>query len=179
MIESFKASLEASRAFLYQRAEASVTTTHQDLVQQVNTSNTHFEQETQTINKSSEGVRKPLEQDQLRFVGKDGKSAGTQRLGDRMKKFKDVVAAEKKKINDLAKQWAEINQSMTRLALEVVGPEGIDDLISHLNGELPGYAIPQDNSFEEEVQSKTNRFKSEITKANETMILQTETYEEV
>ena len=148
-------------------------------MQQVTTVNSHFEKEAQAITKSSEGIRKPLDQDQLHFIGKDGKPAGTQSLGDRMKEFKDVVAEEKKKIDDLAKQWAEINQSIIGLALEVVGPEGISNLLSHLNGELPDYAIPQDKSFEDEVQSTTNRFKSEIKKANDIMILQTETYEEV
>lgn len=148
-------------------------------MQQVTTSNSHFDQQLQTIIKSSERSRKPLDQDQLHFTSKDGKSAGTQSLGDRMRKFKDVVAAEKKKIDDLGKQWGEINQNITELALEVVGPEGIADLLSHVRGELPGYAVPQDKAFDEEVQGQTKHFQSEITKANETMILQTETCEEV
>lgn len=148
-------------------------------MQQVTTLNTHFEQEAQAIAKSGEAFQKPLDQDQLHFVGKNEKSAGTQSLGDRMQKFKDVVAEEKKKINNLAKQWAEINQSIIELALEVVGPEGIGDLSRHMNGELPDYVIPEDKPFEEEIQSKINHFKSEITKANEAMIFQMETYEEV
>lgn len=96
-----------------------------------------------------------------------------------MRKFKDVVAAEKQKIDELGKKWAEINQSIAELALEVVGPEGIADLLSHVHGGLPGYTIPQDKAFDEEVQGITKCFKSEITKATETMILQTETCEEV
>lgn len=148
-------------------------------MQQVTTLNTHFEKEAQAIAKSGEEVRKPLDQEQLQFISKDGKAAGVQSLGDRMKIFKDIVTEEKKKINDLTKQWTDINQSILELAAEVVGPEGICDLSKHMNGELPDYAIPPDKTFEEEVENKTNQFTSEITKVNDTMILQIETYEEV
>ena len=148
-------------------------------MQQVTTLNTHFEKEAQGIAKSGEEISKPLDEELLHFIGKDGKSAGIQSLGDRMKKFKDIVAEEKKKINSLAKQLTEINQSIIELAMEVVGPEGIGDLSRHMAGELPNYAIPQDKSVEEEVQIKTNHFMSQITKVNDVMILQTETYEEV
>lgn len=96
-----------------------------------------------------------------------------------MKKFRDFVAVEKKKINDLGKEWAEINQSIMSLALEMVGPEGFGDLSSHLNGELPDYAVPRDKAFEEEAERKVDGFKSEIANVNDTMIHQMETYEEV
>lgn len=148
-------------------------------MQQVTALDTQFEKEAQAIAKSGEGLSKPLDQELLHFIGKDGKSAGTHSLGDRMRKFKDVVAEEKKKINDLAKQLTEIDQSIIKLATEVVGPEGIGDLLRHMAGELPDYAISQDKSFEEEVQNKTNHLMSDITKANDTMILQMETCEEV
>ena len=148
-------------------------------MQQVTALNTHFEKEAQAIAKSGEELRKPLDQEQLHFIGKDGKAAGVQSLGDRMKIFKDIVTEEKKKINDLAKQWTDINRSIIELATEVVGSEGIGDLSKHMNGELPDYAIPVDKTFEEEVENKTNQFTSEITRVNDTMILQMETHEEV
>lgn len=148
-------------------------------MQQVTTLNTHFEKEAQAIAKSGKDVRKPFDQEQLHFIGKQGKSAGAQSLGDRMKKFKDVVSQEKKKVDDLAKQWTGINQSIIELAMEVIGPEGIGDLSRHMDGEFPDYAVPRDKTFEEEVQNKTNHFMSEIAKVNDTMLLQTETIEEV
>lgn len=179
MTDVLEASLEASRAFLQQRAIASITSTREDLVQQVNTLNTGFEKEAQAIAKSGEEARKPLDEEQLYFIGKDGKSSDAQILDDLMKKFKDVVAEEKTKMNDLEKKWTDINRSIIELAMEVVGPEGIGDLSKHINGELPDYTIPQDKTFEDEVQTKINHFTSEITKVNDTMILQTEIYEEV
>lgn len=177
--QTFTDSLEASRSFLQQQAKVFITTTREDLVQQVVALNTHFEKEAQAIAKSGEVVRKPLEQDQLHFLGKDGKSAGTQALGDRMKIFKDIVEAEKRTIRDLAKQWAEIDQNFIGLALEVLGPEEIGNLQRYCNRELSDYTIPRDKSFEEEVQSKIDQLKSEITKVNDTMMLLAETHEDV
>ncbi len=131
------------------------------------------------INKSSERLRKPLDQDHLQFITKDGESPGTQSLGDRMRKFKDVVSSEKGKVNDLGRQWAEVNQSIIDLAVEVAGPEGTGDLLRHLSGQFPQYAIPPDKSFEEEVESKNDRFKNELTRINNTLMIQMEACEEV
>jgi hypothetical protein len=152
---------------------------HQELAAQLDTSNNHFEHKVQIVGKSSEGFQKPLDQDQLHFVFKDGKSAGAQSLGDRMKKFKDFVAAEKVKVNDLGRQWTEINQSIAELSLDFVGSEEIGDLLNHLSGGLPHYAVPPDQSFEKEMQDEKNRFHSEITKANNAAILEMETCDEV
>jgi hypothetical protein len=148
-------------------------------VQQVTAGNNQFEEMVKMINKSSEGFRKPLDQDHLHFITKDGELAGTQSLGDRMRKFKDVVSVEKEKVNDLGRQWAEVNQSITDLALEVAGPEGTGDLLRHLSGRLPQYAVPPDKSFEEEVGIKNDHFKNELTRMNNTMMIQMEACEEV
>lgn len=89
------------------------------------------------------------------------------------------MATEKAKVDDLGRQWTEINRSIAGLALELVGPEEIDDLLHHLSGGLPHCAIQQDKSFEEEVQDKMNRFQSEMTKVNNAAILDMEACEEV
>lgn len=173
-----KASIENSRAFLHQQAEAALKTIHQDLAQQVTALNDHFGQNVQTIAKSSEGARKPLDQDQLHFVSKNGEMAGTHSIDDRMQRFKEIITTEKKKIDDLERQWADINQSIAQFAHEVLGPEGVGDGLSPMS-ELLDYAVPAHKKFEEEVQSEKTRFSSKIMKANDTMILQTEACEKV
>ena len=175
---ALKASVEASHTLLHQLVETSVEAMKQDLVQLVATSNDHFKERVRAIARSSEGPQKLHLEDQLR-ISKDGKSAGAYTLNDRMENLRKIVTAEKKRIDNLGRQWVNIHQSITGLALEVVGPEGLGDLLCHVRGELPGYAVPTDKSFEEEVQRDEKRLRDEITKANDSFIVQAETCDQV
>lgn len=113
-----------------------------------------------------EEMFKPLGQDKLQFKSNDGKLKSTQTLGDRLKKFKDLVAAEEKHLEALWKEWTEVHRSMTNLALEMLGP-------------TPDFVGPRRKAAAEEVEKERKKWEDEIAKMSEASLTSMMAGEEV
>lgn len=72
---------------------------------------------------STEKILRPVGQNELHFKSNDGKLAGTQLLGDRMKQFENLVAQEENLLEALRQQWTGVQQGIADLALKALGPE--------------------------------------------------------
>jgi len=71
-------------------------------------------------------LTKPLAQEILQFQGPDGKPTGTATLGDRMRTFKKRITKEEKELETLWKEWADIQQLIINLGVEMLGAEVVD-----------------------------------------------------
>lgn len=116
---------------------------------------------------SKEEMFKPLGQDKLQFKSNDGKLKSTQTLGDRLKKFKNLVAAEEKQLEALWKEWTDVHRSMTNLALEMLGPTRLEDAIKNPTGKLPDFVGPRGKAAAEEVEKERKKWEDEIAKMSE------------
>ena len=124
-------------------------------------------------------LQKSLGQDELEFVSNDGKLTGRQPLGDRIERFKQIIAEEEKTIEMLGKQWDEVNQQILSLASEVVGPNGTVNLLQgSLDGAL-GFISPQQNGITEELEKEKHHWETEMARVNKEALENLKASEEV
>lgn len=133
----------------------------------------------EAIKTRNEGFQAPLSRETLAFASEDGKLIYTTTLADRMQKFKEVVAAEEEKLEILGKQWAEVQQSITELALEVLGPNGLERLQKLHSQEVPDSVDTEQAAFAEEIRCKGKRWEKEAAHLNEHFLEQIKASEEV
>ena len=164
------ANVVKSRDHLQKQAEDSINSTYRDLTQRITSSNRHFTNSLQSIKSTTDGLQRSLGKDELRFVSNDGKSASTQLLGDRMKRFQKAIATEEKGIEVLRKQWTDVQQKILDLALEVLPPEGIKCLLTAGSEDVAGYISLEQKSMLEELEISMERWEDEIATVNQRSI---------
>lgn len=126
-----------------------------------------------------EEMFKPLAQDKLHFKSNDGKFRSTQTLGDRMRQFENLVAAEEKQLEALWKEWTEVHQSITDLALEMLGSTRLEDALKGSTGKLPEFIGPRRKAVVEEVEKERKKWEGEIGKMGKTSVASMIASEEV
>lgn len=121
----------------------------------------------------------PLSQDELHFKSNDGKLAGTQNLGDRMRQFKNLVAQEEKRLEALWEQWIDVQQNMENLALEALGPKGVESIAHQSTSKLPEYEGSFHKSIAEEIEKERKGWEDKIAKMSKASIAKMRADEEV
>lgn len=114
-----------------------------------------------------EEMFKPLGQDKLHFKSNDGKLKSTQTLGDRMRQFKNLVAAEENQLEALWKEWTEVHQSITDLAQEMLGSTRLEDVLKQPTGKLPDFVGPRRKAAAEVFEKERKDWEDEIAKMSE------------
>lgn len=122
---------------------------------------------------------KPLGQDKLHFKSNDGKVKSTQTLGDRMRQFKNLVAAEEKQLEALWKEWAEVHQNITDLALEMLGSTRLEDVLNQPTSKLSDFVGPRQKAAAEVVEKERKEWEDEIAKMSEASVASMMAGEEV
>ena len=176
---SLTANIKKSRHHLQEQAENIINSTYQDLIQRITSSNSHFVQTLQTIKSTNDEIQKSLREDKLHFISNDGKSAGIQVLGDRMKRFQKVIATEEKELEVLRKQWADVQQKSLVLASEVLFEGGIEGLSTARAGDNAGCISSEQKAIVEELENRKKRWKDETAKLSKRSIAKLKSGEEV
>lgn len=177
--EHIIASIENSRSELTAKAEAFLDATREELTQRIASSNDLFGEKIQALKHSDEVLRRPLGQDMLCFVSKDGRPAGTQTLGVRMRKFRKIVAAEEHELEVLRQQWTEVQQSINNLASEMIGLNAWEQLLQDPLHLPPDYVLPHYKAVVDEAEKEKNRLAEKIVQVSEQAVTKMEEGEEV
>ena len=119
---------------------------------------------------TNEELLRPLAKEQLQFKSHDGKPSGVASLGDRMKRFKKTVAFHEKEHTALWKEWTEVQQEILELGKEVLGPKGLEALLTHGVDEPEGYRGEAQVKMEDEVNAERARLAEEVEKMSKGFI---------
>ncbi|MCJ1470282.1 hypothetical protein MMC07_008927 [Pseudocyphellaria aurata] len=167
---AFTSIIEESRNCIEKQTDNAIDSTCQDLTQRLASSSGSFNETLQVFRGRKEEMFKPLGQDKLHFKSNDGKFKSTQTLGDRMRQFKNLVAAEEKQLEALWKEWAEVNQSIADLALEMPGSTRLEDVLNQSTGKLPDIVGPRRKATTEIVEQERKEWEDEITKMSKASV---------
>ena len=109
-------------------------------------------------------LTKPLAQETLQFRGPDGKPTGTASLGERMKTFKKRVVKEEKELEILWKEWAEVQQLIMTIGVDMLGSDTIEALAAQSSGKLGyGPASKQTPEIANEITTEKEKLSQEIS----------------
>ncbi len=89
-----------------------------------------FNQREQDSIKLNDAIANPLNEQELEWISTDGKQSGKTMLGVRMKKFQKTIEAEEKELEHQFNEWTDVQAEIRQLALLIVGPDGLDDLLT-------------------------------------------------
>lgn len=174
-----KATIEKSRSHIEKEVDSAIDSTCQDLMQQLASSSGAFNKILQVMRACKDEMFQTVGQDKLYFKSNDGKLKSTQTLGDRMQQFKNLVAAEETHLEALWKEWTEVNQSITNLALEMLSSTQLGDVLSQPAGKLPEFVGPRQKAAAEIVEKKRKEWEDKIAKLSETSVASMMAGEEV
>lgn len=107
---------------------------------------------------------KPLKELVLEWTSTDGKHSGKAILGHRMKKFQKTVETEEKEIERQYEEWTGVQAEIRRLALEVIGPDGLEGVLAG-NIESSTFIDEEQEEMREEIEAEKKRFKEQIEQA--------------
>lgn len=96
-----------------------------------------------------------------------------------MRQFKNLVAAEEKHMESLWKEWAEVHQSITDLALEMLGSTRLENVLNQSTGKLPDFVGPRRKAAAEIVEQEKKDWEDEITKLSKASVASMVAGEEV
>ena len=131
------------------------------------------------MKKYTEEILMPPSQDELHFKSNDGRMAGTQNLGDRMRQFKSLVAQEEEQLEALWEQWTDIQQNIADLALEALGPEGVESITSQATSKRADYERSSRKSIIEEIEKERKGWEDKIAKMSKAWLAKMRAEEEV
>lgn len=174
-----EATIERSRSHIGKQADSAIDSTCQDLTQQLASSSGAFNKTLQVMRACNDEMFKPVGQDELHFKSNDGKLKSTQTLGDRMRQFKNLVAAEETHLEALWKEWTEVNQSITNLALEMLSSTQLEDVLNQPTGKLPEFVGPRQKAAAEMVEKERKEWEDKIAKLSKTSVASMMAGEEV
>ncbi len=89
-----------------------------------------FNQREQDAIKLNDAIANPLNEQELEWTSTDGKQSGKTMLGVRMKKFQKTIEAEEKELEQQFNEWTDVQAEFRQLASLIVGPVGLDDLLT-------------------------------------------------
>ena len=109
-------------------------------------------------------VFQPLQFERLQFKSNDGLSSGTVVLGDRMAKFRRIVASEEKLLEGLYSDWMDVQKEITSIATEVLGAKGLELV---LGGALKeGFVTKEQEELAEELEEVRQKFLDEVERVS-------------
>lgn len=161
-------SIERSRTVNSTEANALLNTADRDLSSRIRTTNAHSSTQLASLLSIQSSLHVPIDEEKLAFKSHDGKSAGTVILGDRMQKFRQVVAVEEKEIEMLGQQWEAVQKEIRALALQVLDQKGLEELLKGgVEGELGNWVSREQKERAEAIEKERKRFEEEIGRLSE------------
>ena len=123
-----------------------------------------FNQREQDAIKFNEAIASPLNEQKLEWTSMDGKQSGKTVLGVRMKKFQKTIEAEEKEFERHFDEWTSVQAEFRHLASLIVGPDGLDNLLTG-NFDPESFIDAEQREMMEEIKAEQKAFMEEIEKA--------------
>ena len=111
---------------------------------------------------AKDDLTRPLAEEKLQFTGKDGKPSGIVLLGDRMKRFKKVIMREEKELASLWEEWAEVQELIARVGVELLGSQAMDALAQQSVELTTGTDRAESRKIAQGIEADKERLKQEI-----------------
>ncbi|MCJ1379072.1 hypothetical protein MMC17_002172 [Xylographa soralifera] len=167
----FSEKIELSRVQIFENATAALDSSHHILLERLastSASSANFIEEAKAVR---DDLTKPLAQETLQFRGPDGKPTGTASLGDRMRTFKKRIAKEEKELVTLWKDWAEVQQLIMAIGVELLGFEAATALGARPSGKLGcGSRSIENIEIANEIMTEKEKLSQEINSWSEGLI---------
>ncbi|MCJ1389226.1 hypothetical protein MMC18_002082 [Xylographa bjoerkii] len=159
----FSATIALSRAQILENAAAAIDSTHHILLERLastSASSANFIEEAKAV---KDELTKPLAQETLQFRGPDGKPTGTATLGDRMRTLKKRIAKEEQELDTLWKEWADVQQLIIGVGVEMLGFDAVAALGAQPSGTLKGGPSSVESiKIAEEIKTEKEKLSEEI-----------------
>jgi len=107
-------------------------------------------------------LTRPLAEEKLQFTGKDGKPSGMVLLGDRMKRFKKVILKEEKELTALWKEWADVQELIAGVGVELLGSQAMDLLAQQSGESTIGTDSAESRNIAQDIEGEKENLKQEI-----------------
>ena len=157
-------SIQQSREHIQNKASDEVDAAFFGVSQRLEESNDHFHHLEQDAIEVTEALQYPLQDQTLEWISKDGKQSGETVLGRRMKTFQKTVEAEEEALQRQLDEWVKVQDEIRRVALEVVGPEGLERMMAG-NLDTTTFTSVEQREMTEEIEVEKKRFKEQIEQA--------------
>jgi len=128
---------------------------------------------------AKDNLTRPLAMEKLQFTGKDGKPSGIVLLGDRMKRFKKVMVREEKELASLWMEWAEVQELIAGVGVELLGSQAIDALAQQSMEPMTGTDSAEWRKIAQEIEEIKEKLKREIETMSTGLIEKMSTGEKV
>ncbi|MCJ1454982.1 hypothetical protein MMC28_005335 [Mycoblastus sanguinarius] len=161
---AFSDSIQQSREHIQNKASDEVDAAFFGVSQRLEESNDHFHHLEQDAIEVTEALQYPLQDQTLEWISKDGKQSGETVLGRRMKTFQKTVEAEEEALQRQLDEWVKVQDEIRRVALEVVGPEGLERMMAG-NLDTTTFTSVEQREMTEEIEVEKKRFKEQIEQA--------------
>ncbi|MCJ1243445.1 Nuclear envelope morphology protein 1 [Trapelia coarctata] len=169
--------IEISRAQILQDATTRLDSTHHILLERLATTSAQSANFVEEAMTARDDLARPLAEEKLQFTGKDGKPSGMVLLGDRMKRFKKVIMKEEKELAALWKEWAEVQELIAGVGVELLGSHAMEVLGQQLVEPTTGTDSVDSGKAAQEIEGEKEKLKQEIETMSNGLIEKTYTSE--
>lgn len=158
-------SINRSTSHIEKEAARSLNTTLGSLYSRLNDADKKAKEHQEVVRKSCEALSKPLQDEELDFLAKDGTLLFTETLGARMDGYKKLIDFHGQKIEDLSKSWSQIQKEIRQTASTIFGEDGIEMLCSDSNFDVSEFLKPMQKELMEELEGERKRLKGKVAAA--------------
>lgn len=165
MLTTITDSIQQSREHIENEANANAEAAYCDLSQRLTKLGDQFKDLKMQAVRASDAIVQPLREQELDWVSSNGKQSGKTPLGNRMKKFEKVFAAEEVEIARQSLELRDIDAEIHSLALELVGQEGYERVMAGNFGKSTWLGNEQ-REMHATIEKETQRFLEQIEQAS-------------
>ena len=142
---------------------------HKDLTAEADKIGQHAQEQMQAIAQKSNDILKPLDDEILELVRKDG-AVITVSLKERLDFYRKLIAKEEKSLVELSRELAKVQKEIDDFAVEVFGAAGAKILRHVQDGKVPRLESAEQKQIEDEVEREQKHCLDAVAKLGEEAI---------
>ncbi|KAL9611621.1 MAG: hypothetical protein Q9167_003736 [Letrouitia subvulpina] len=158
-------SIQRSSCHIEKEVAESLNTTLGSLYDRLNNADKEAKERQEAVRISCEALFKPLQDEELDFLAKDGTLLFTETLGARMDGYKKLTEFHRQKIEDLSKSWFQIQNEIHQIASTFLGEDGMAMLCSNSKFDVSELVKATQKGLVEELEGERKRLKGKVAAA--------------
>lgn len=158
-------SINRSSSHIEKEAAESLNATLGSLYSRLNNADKQAKEHQEAVMKSCEALSKPLQDEELDFLAKNGTLLFTETLGARMDGYQKLIGFHGQKIKDLSKSWSQIQNEIHQTASTILGRDGMAMLCSDAKFDVLEFVKIMQKELAKELEGERKRLKKKVAAA--------------
>lgn len=152
--------VQESRQKIEEGTKARLADVRDALVSQTHSTVLDVQDRLQKDHNRSKDLQRPLDDELLEITRKDG-TVVTMTLGKRIDAYRRLVHREKQNLNSLFEQWQQVSGEINRLATELLGSEGSDNILKGIDAVAPDFDGVEQRALTGRLEAEMERAQAE------------------